>query len=155
MFALIPQARLAKLSGAASNLQSLLDDGTLAAAFNRPESDPHSAQLAVTAFDVLAEHNALLLAEQKAVSPFLRYRREILAEGVTPRRLRGLVLNLWNGGGEPNLSALFIGADEHHTRIALECVVSYTQQGENDRHFMDLAVDVRSVQIREIEQVGA
>jgi hypothetical protein len=150
MFALVPQSRLDRLSGAAANLQSLLDDGTLAAAFNKAETDAHSTQLAVTAFDVLAEQNAQLLASQKAVSPFLRYRSEILAEGETPRRLRALVLNLWNGA-DANLSALFMNADEHHTRLALECIVSYSANGENDRHFMDLAVDVRMIVMRELE----
>lgn len=144
-FLVIPRTRLRRLIGAAQNVQSLLNDGTLAAAFgDRPEGN--SPVLAATAFDVLAEQVAAIGEDQKEVSPFLRYRKEIMGNNPTAERLRDLLLNLygdWLGLGKNlNLNTLFIDADEHHKRIALELIASYAHHGKNDPQFIALAGEV-------------
>lgn len=132
-----------KLGHAAQHVQKLVDDGTLAEAFGKNKGG--EAHECVTAFNLLGEAAAAVGEEYKEVSPFLRYRKEIMGFGNTPLALRALVLNLW--GGRPfNLGLLFMNADPHHTRIALECIASYTHLGENDRHFMNLASEIRDAQ---------
>ena len=125
-----------KLCQAAHKVQQLIDDGTLAEAFGRNKNG--EAHESITAFNLLAESAATVTDEHKAISPFLRYRSEIMAPGPMAESVRSLVMNLW-GGRRCNLSALFMNADPHFTRIALECIASYTHHGENDLHFMAVA----------------
>lgn len=83
--------------------------------------------------------------ELKEVSPFIRYRKEVLDErNFVAMLLRRLVLNLWNGMEGLNLSRLFWDADPLHRRIALEMIASYSHRGENDPAFMALAGDIRA-----------
>lgn len=138
-FITLPKPPVQQLIVAAQHIQNMLEDGTLAAALTNGNQDLTAN--AIAGFDRLQEAAKRLADEHKSVSPFLRYRREILAEYETAARLRGLVLNLW-GGRPANLSLLFMGADEHHTRIALECIASYTTHGENDSQFMMLASEI-------------
>lgn len=146
-YIVLPRTPVRKLLGAAQNVQSLIDDGTLAAAFGKPDGS-NATTLAVTAFDVLSDGaaNLLLLTEMQDLSPFLRYRREVLAEGDMAQHLRALVLNLWGGLPGLNLFVMFINADEHHTRIALEMIASYTRHGECDPQFMALAAEIRGME---------
>lgn len=131
-----------KLCIAAQQVQQLVDNGTLAEAFNKNRKG--EAHECVTAFNLLAESVAIVADEHKEVSPFLRYRQEILGNYGTAAALRSLTMNLW-GGSPCRLGALFMNADPHHTRIALECIAAYTQRGENDPHFMKLADDIRAM----------
>lgn len=148
-FLVIPRTRLRRLIGAAQNVQSLLNDGTLAAAFgDRPEGN--SPVLAATAFDVLAEQVAAIGEDQKEVSPFLRYRKEIMGNTQTAERLRGLLLNLYGLRSDRNLNVLFTNADEHHKRIALELIASYAHHGDNDPQFIALAGEVRDFELSEV-----
>ena len=136
----IETKRLHKLIAAAQTVQTLVSDGTLAAADREPPHHP-AQNRAVAAFDILALSCGLVANDLKDVSPFLRYRREILEPGrEDAEQLRALVLNLWNGT-PCNLGALLLGADAHHTRIALECVVGYSNHGEQDQHFTALAAE--------------
>lgn len=139
-FIVVSPTPIRKLCGAAKNLQDLLTDGTLSAAFDK--QNEHGTGLAVAAFDALAESAAAVEAQLKGVSPFLRYRREILAEGPMAANLRRLALNLYNDRQGVRLSTFFQNADEHYTRIALEMIAGYTRQGETDPHFMTLATDI-------------
>lgn len=132
-----------KLCLAAQKVQMLIDDGILPEAFNKNRHG--EAHECVAAFNLLAESAAVVADEHKDVSPFLRYRTEILGNCDTAAAMRGLVLNLW-GAGPCNLGFLFMNADPHHTRIALECIAAYTQRGENDPHFMKLADDIRAME---------
>lgn len=150
MFAVIPLPPLDRLFGATANLLSLLQDGTLADAF--VSSDPHATHCSVVAFDVLEYHRNALLAERNTVSPFLRYRREILGQYPTAVHLRCLVMNLFIGSAA-NLNLLFSGADALHTRIALECIASVAGHHMNDRHFMDLAAEILAMNA--VEEVVA
>lgn len=138
----IPQRPIQQLCAAAQQLQSMMDDGTIPAACNGGK--PEQLDAAVAAFDRLTEATARVIAEQKQVSPFLRYRQEILGNYDTASRLRDMVMNLWNGR-QANLSLLFHNADERHTRIALECIASFTGHGENDHHFMALADEINEL----------
>lgn len=133
--------RLRRLCAAAQNVQALIDDGTIPAAFAKAEVE-HDKTLAVAAFDALTENTNQVCEQLKEVSPFLLYRREILTDDERGHGLRRLTLNLWNGAQGLNLSAFFMNADEHHTRIALEMIASYTKLGENDQHFMVLAMEI-------------
>lgn len=146
-FIVLQKTAVTRLLGSAQNVQSLLDDGTLFAALQ--QSTDNSAALAVTAFDVLAENAAAVQAETKEVSPFLRYRKEIMGQYETAGHLRKLVLNLW-GGRQVDLSRLFMNADQHHTKIALDCIVAYTDRGENDAIFMKLCSDIIALRALEI-----
>lgn len=135
----IDKGNLRALIEAARTLQNLMNDGTISAAFDTGNDE--QIHTTVSAFDNLTSCAARVSAQDKAASPFVRYRREIMGEYETAGRLRHLVLNLW-GGAECNLSKLFWGADEHHTRIALECITCYSQYGENDTFFMSLATEI-------------
>lgn len=138
-FIVLPKPPVQRLVIAALHVQNLLDNGTLTNAWG--EGKPDDINTAVAAFDRLQESATALANEEKSVTPFLRYRQEILGHYETAGRLRALVLNLW--GGQPvNLGLLFMNADERHTRIALECIVSYATHGENDSHFMGLAAEI-------------
>ena len=135
----IESSRLRRLIAAAQNVQALVDDGRLAEAFRATNIE--ATHKAVTTIDVLNLATGLVSNDIKEVSPFLRYRREILGESETAAALRALVLCLWNGS-PCNLSRLFWTADLHHTRLALECIASYTTHGERDAHFMSLAAEI-------------
>lgn len=143
-FSIYKQSNVRKLCMAARNVQQIIDDGTLPEAFNKNRNG--EAHRAVVAFDVLATTAAAVIEEQKDVSPFLRYRREVLADGDMAKHLRALLFNLWGGRQGLNLSLLFMNADEHHTRIALEMITSYTRHGENDPQFMALAAEIRDME---------
>ena len=139
----IPSNTLTRLVAAAQAVQSLVDDETLSKAY--VHSDEEAQAQSVAAFDKLAECAAGAMAEHKDVSPFIRYRKEVLVldeYSRTAKSLRRLVLNLWNGMEGLNLSALFWNADPLHARIAMEMLASYSQRGEKDAAFMDLAREI-------------
>lgn len=138
-YLILPAKTVQQITRTAQHIQQLLDDGTLTAAWG--EGDADQINTAVNAFDDLQAAVIGLLNEQKIVSPFLRYRVEILGNYATAGQLRSLVMNLW-GGRPANLGLLLMNADPHHTRIALECIASYSQYGENDTFFMSLAADI-------------
>ncbi len=141
-FAVYQQSHVAKLCLAALQVQTIINDGTLASAF---KSHPEHMQEAVGCFDLLEEAVAVVTDAHKDVSPFLRYRKEILGQYEMSKKLRELVLSLW--GNQPcRLGSLFHEADQHHTKIALECVASYSLQGERDSHFMDLAAEIAGLE---------
>lgn len=150
-FTVQPQRLVQQQIIAAQTIQNLLADGSLSAAFG--DAGPEHTHVVITAFDRLQECTAALANEQKQVSPFLRYRQEILGHYETAQRLRALVLNLW-GGKPANLSLLFMNADERHTRIALELIASYSHYGENDSHFMGLAAEIIET-LEESDEVAA
>lgn len=145
-YLVLPRTPVRKLLGAAQNVQSLLDDGTLGDALGKNRA--HAINLAITAFDVLAEGaaNLLLLTEMQDLSPFLRYRREVLAEGDMAKHLRNIVMNLWSAWAGLALGVAFTEFDEHHTRIALEMIASYTRHDERDPQFMALAAEIRDME---------
>jgi hypothetical protein len=139
----IDKTSLRALIEAARNIQSLMDDGTITAAFDTGNDE--QIHTTVSAFDNLTHCATRIAAQDKSASPFVRYRREILGHYETAQRLRAMVMNLW-GGQAANLSMLFHGADELHTRIALECIAHYSQYGENDTFFMTLASEILETQ---------
>lgn len=81
--------------------------------------------------------------EKYSVSPCKTYRREILSDYSTAQRLASLVLHLYNGNNPVRLDNLLANADQHHTRIALELLESYSIWGENDPDFMALAEEIK------------
>lgn len=144
-FIVMSQTPVRKLLGAAQNVQRLLDNGTLPAAFGT-EADGDSAQLSAIAFDLLASSTAAVANEQKAVSPFLRFRREIMEDSDPGDHLRNLVLSFYIG--QPSgldLGAMFRDLSEYHIRIALELIVAYANAGEDDQHFNALASELHSM----------
>lgn len=139
-YIVLPQTPVRKLLGAAQHLQQLVDDGTIAAA--SVETAPEAAYRTISAFDVLNETARAVSAEQKAVSPFIRYRREILAETPMGSRLRSLVFCLREPASPYSLNRLFLYADDYHKRIVLDLIASYANRGEADPHFMSLASEI-------------
>lgn len=137
---LISRSKLQRLIGAATHLQSLMNDGTLTAAWGEGDADQINA--AVTAFDTLTNAAALAAAEQKTASPFLRYRREIVAETPTGAALRLLVLNLYSEAQAVCLRTILAACDPLGIRIALECIVSFAEEGDRDSQFMGLAMEI-------------
>ena len=132
---------LRALVEAAHCIQKLMDDGTIAAAFDASNGTGEQVHATVSAFDNLTACATRVAAQDKIASPFLRYRREILGHYETAQRLRALVMNLW-GGQAVNLGLLLAGADELHIRIAIECIAHYSQYRENDTFFMSLASEI-------------
>lgn len=142
-YLVLPKENVRRLQAAAERVQ-----GTLGAAFGA--GDDRTVDHVATVFDALKEATGDVSRELRHASPFLRYRREFFGYYETAGRLRALVMNLYCGR-PANLSALFQGADEHHTRIALECIASYTQYGENDTFFMTLADEINDLPpVREV-----
>ena len=135
----LPKAPVQALIGAAQVIQQLMNDGVLGNAFCG--DNPDHIQDAVTAFDRLNAAATELASETKIASPFVRYRREILADNETAGHLRALVLALYTDS-HVDLSTLLSEADDHHVRIALECIASYSQYGEIDTFFMSLAAEL-------------
>lgn len=127
------------LLAAAHNMQNQMNNGSIPAAFG--DGTPDQVNDTISAFDNLAACAKRVELADKQISPFLRYRREILGNYTTAAHLQALVLNLW-GGYPSNLLMLFQVADEHHTRIALELITSYTNYGENDSQFMSLGMEL-------------
>lgn len=138
-FVVLPKAKVKGLLAAAERLQAGLDDGTLGAAFNG--GGEAVVDRAVAALDGLKDAAGELGKEYRFTSPFIRYRWEFLRHGESARHLRALVMNLYNGR-VVNLSLLFKNAEAAHTRIALECIASYAEFGENDTFFMTLASEI-------------
>ena len=138
-FVVLPKAKVKGLLAAAERVQAALDDGTLGKAFT--EDSDQCVDRAVAALDALKEAAGELAHEYRFTSPFIRYRQEFLRHGDSPRHLRALAMNLYNGRAV-NLSALFMNAEDAHTRIALECIASYAEFGENDTFFMSLAGEI-------------
>lgn len=124
-----------KLCLAAGQVQKLIDEGTLAEAFNRNKNG--EAHECIAAFNLLQESSATVADERKDISPFLRYRREILAATPIGDHLRELVMNL-AGGHSVDLFALFTVADPAHTRIALECIAHAANHPQLDASILEL-----------------
>lgn len=136
---IITANKLQRLLGAAANLQGLMDDGTLAAAFEA--RDPDCTNQAVTAFDALTTARVVVASEIKTASPFLRYRREIMASTPGGMALRLLVMSLY---GETHVAnrTLFEHFSEHECRVALECLTSFATNGDRDSQFMSLGLEL-------------
>jgi hypothetical protein len=143
-FVVLPKTKVKGLLAAAERVQLVHDDGVLGEAFNG--DDLESVDRAVAALDGLKDAAGELGKEFRFTSPFIRHRQEILRPGDSARNLRALVMNLYNGRRPLNLSSLFMNAEAAHTRIALECIVSYTEYGENDTFFMSLASEVCDIE---------
>lgn len=137
---ILTRGKLQRLIGAATHLQSLMNDGTLTAAWG--EGDADQINQAVSAFDSLNNAAALAAAEQKTASPFLRYRREILANTASGAMLRLLVLNLYSEASFINLRAIIERCDPLGLRVALECIAHFTENGDRDSQFMTLAMEI-------------
>lgn len=147
-YIVLPQRKVRKLCVAAQNIQTLLNDGTLGDAFNKTADN--AVTQAVTGFDVLAENVAAVVAEQKQVSPFLRYRTEIMANTPVGAYLQRMTLSLYNGH-PVTLRPMIERFGEHETRIFLECIASYTHYRDNDSHFMALAGEIVAAEPTEVE----
>lgn len=136
----IPSNTLTKLVAAAQAVQSLVDDETLSKAY--VHSDEEAQAQAVAVLDKLAECTAAALAEHKDVSPFIRYRKEVLDEfNLTAKSLRRLVLNMCDGKPDIDLCEYFLNADPLYNRIALEMIANYSQRVDKGNEFMPLLAD--------------
>lgn len=150
---IVTSHKLQRLLGAAANIQTLMSNGTLTAAWG--EGDADQGHAAVTAFDTLTEAAAQVQAEQKAASPFLRYRREIMADTPAGARLRLLVLNLYSEAQAVSLRRIFEYCDEHNTRVALECIAHFAIHGDRDSQFMGMAMEIAEAASNEPSEVAA
>jgi len=150
---IVTRHKLQRLLGAAANIQSLMHDGTLTAAWG--EGDADQVHTAVTAFDTLTDAAAQVQAEQKAASPFLRYRREIMADSPAGARLRLLVLNLYSEAEPVSLRRIFQYCDEHNKRVAIECIAHFAIHGDRDSQFMGLAMEIAEAASNEPSEVAA
>lgn len=136
-----------RLIAAAESVQLLVDSGDLFA------GDDSATDRAVKALDELQAASTLASQYQTAalLSPFERYRNEILGCHSTAYRLQALVLHLWNNDDWPvKLANLMASADERYERIAIELIASYGHNGENDPHFMALGRQLASERLSEL-----
>lgn len=126
---------------AADSLGKLIDSAELFAAIDGTEP---ARQRSIEAIDELQQaREAFHLATKAIRNPFVAYRSEILGYYSTAQRLATLVLHLFNGNKwVVDLPSLLGNADEHHSRIALECCAWYAQHGENDQAFMALGREI-------------
>lgn len=141
-----------RLIEAAESVQLLLDSGDLFA------SDDAATDRAVKALDELQAASTLARQYQSAalLSPFERYRTEILGCHTTAYRLQALVLHLWNNDDWPvKLANLMASADEKYERIAIELIASYGHNGENDPHFMALGRLLANERMAELAETTA
>lgn len=148
-FIVVPKPKVMQLCIAAGHINELLGDGTLNAALggNKPDACAQSA----TAFDRLEECATAMMAEQREISPFLRYRQEILADTVIGKELRCLVIGLYIEN--PIVVSRLLGAcpDDHHTRIVLECIAAYANNGERDTFVDGLVNSILDMQAEGVE----
>lgn len=143
-FTTLPKQHVNQMIVAAQHLQELLKAGTLDAAFTG--NDPDKTATAIAAFDRLQECATRLASEQKNVSPFLRYRSEIMANTDQGEHLRGAVLAMYSNATSTGLRAAIEHMDDHHHRILLECIASFMHNGDRDTFFMSLAVEIIEAQ---------
>jgi len=89
--------------------------------------------------------DAAIHALPKTVSPFLRYRIEVMEESLYGEMLRGLVLHMVADAGFQYLSmhALLKCMDSIHTRIAMEMIEAFSKIGPDDRDLRSLAQQIR------------
>lgn len=140
MLSIHSSSEVARLTKAGSDVLALIQSGEMFA-------DTEEAKAGATeAADRLEQAISRLMEDDHGHtrSPFHRYREEILGGYGTAAKLRALVMHLWNSSYQVRLANLFGCADEHHTRIALELIVSYTRHGERDPNFMNLADHIRA-----------
>lgn len=142
-----------RLTSAAQTMLALIQSGVML-----DDSDAAKALSTETAdrLEQALEPVALACAASTQISPFIRYRSEIMGCSSTAEKLRELVLHLYDHT-PTDIGQLLRGADKKHTGIVLEMICSYTRVGENDPHFMVLASDILERNRIEIaaEEVGA
>ena len=129
-----------QLVAAARCVQEQIDNGTITKAFGDGLDD--HVHTAVCAFDTLAKAADVVSADQKIASPFLRYRREILADNELGAQLRQLAISLFSSGTAIGLRQLFETAGEQNARIVLECLAHFAAHGDRDSHFMSLSTEI-------------
>lgn len=149
---IVTSHKLQRLIGAAANIQSLMHDGTLPAAWG--EGDADQVHAAVTAFDALTDAADKVRAEQRAASPFLLYRREIMAATPAGMALRFLVMSLYGRQAVP-LRDLIEHFGDHEKRIAIECITCFTINGDRDSQFMSLGIELVEDACNEASEVAA
>ena len=131
-----------RLIRAAFELQQLINSNTL---FEAYDGDERKAGPSLAAIDEFNAACGQVSAGEKLeqVSPFVRFRSQILGYYSTGQRLASLVLHLYNGNNwMTDLPSLLGNADEEHTCIALKCIAWYAVHGENDPDFMALAREI-------------
>lgn len=74
-------------------------------------------------------------------SPFVVHRQKVLGNYRTAVFLRRLVLAMWNGNGYPIGLSELTGLDADHREAAIDMMLSYAVNGENDEAFMALAIE--------------
>lgn len=138
-FTVLPKQSVAALVTAAQIIQQHMDDGIIGNAFCGDNTD--HVQEAVTAFDRLNKAATELAAETKIASPFLRYRREIMASTPAGMALRLMVMSMY--GSQPvEIRAFFEHFGDHEIRVALECLTSFAANGDRDSQFMSLGLEL-------------
>ncbi len=130
---------LLRLNTAAKMVLDAINAGYLVAAEGREAK-------ATDAADVLQRAQAMATDTYPSqISPFLRYRREILADTAVGFSLRLLVVHLWSGDGLINLRRLIEQADPAQIAITIELIESFARNGKRDAHFMTLASEIRDM----------
>ncbi|UCV02329.1 hypothetical protein [Dechloromonas denitrificans] len=140
-FTVLPQRPVQQLVVAAQAIQQLIDDGTMTAAFVDAFSTPNQTNTVIAAFDRLQECTKALAGEHKQVSPFLRYRREIMDSTPAGAYLQRFVLSLYSGHPVP-LRPMIERFGDHEMRIFLECIAHFLNHGDRDSQFMTIAMEI-------------
>lgn len=149
----VTKLNLERLLGCVADIHAMAEDGVLSAALFEHDADGLSET--ISALDKLVESSIQVRHEQKIVSPFLRYRREILADTPAGQRLRMLVLNLYSEAQAVSLRRIFEALGEHEMRVALECIAHFADNGDRDSQFMSLAMEIAEAISHEAVEVAA
>lgn len=149
----VTKLNLERLLGCVADIHVMAEDGVLSAALF--DHDVAGLSEIISALDKLVESSIQVRHEQKIVSPFLRYRREILADTPAGQRLRMLVLNLYSEAQAVSLRRIFEALGEHEMRVALECIAHFADNGDRDSQFMSLAMEIAEAISHEAVEVAA
>ncbi len=136
------QTQLQRLIAAGNTVLEQVQNGQLFA-------DPTAAAVAYDRLEqAIAPVTGRLL---HSLSPFQRYRSEILARTPMGGALRSLVLNLHDGEPGLNLHMILLAGDEHTVRIAMELQAAYANTKGSCRSFGYLVREIRQSDYSEEE----
>lgn len=136
------QTQLQRLIAAGNTVLEQVQNGQLFA-------DPTASAVAYDRLEqAIAAVSGRLL---HSVSPFQRYRCEILARTPMGKALRALINNLYDGHAGLDLRQIFLAGDDQTMRIAMELQASYANTNGSCRLFGAMVRDIRQADYSEVE----
>jgi len=132
---------LLRLNAAAKLVLESINAGDIISASGREEQASDAANALQTA------HELAFAEMHHQASPYLLFRKEIMASTHDGALLRDLTLHFFKSGDLIDLVWLFESADRHHVAIAIQLIESFARNGTKDPHFTELASEIRDLAI--------